>query len=313
MRKSLDMYSTEATFADLDEALGKSVIDYVGSDMVNADYVQQPLSVVPVSQYNRAMEISGREGISLAEDEAVLNCDTDILMDYARDAAATGATLTVFGHEVKVDTALNTETLQTTSIPGQMGVLIVPDEVIPDQATPYSSILNVQYTDNPNAEEQWGEIYNGISESENPQTWPLNMGMTKEEVFSQNIGLTTIIAYLAIYIGFVLVVACAAILAIQQLTSASDNRKRYQLLDKLGASRSMVNGALFKQILIAFLFPLALAIVHSLCALREVVSLVQLFGHLDIGQTSLVVSGAFMAVYGLYFILTYAAARGVIR
>lgn len=117
------------------------------------------------------------------------------------------------------------------------------------------------------------------------------MGMTKEEVFSQNIGLTTIIAYLAIYIGFVLVVACAAILAIQQLTSASDNRKRYQLLDKLGASRSMVNGALFKQILIAFLFPLALAIVHSLCALREVVSLVQLFGHLDIGQTSLVVSG----------------------
>ena len=206
------MYSTEATFADLDEALGKSVIDYVGSDMVNADYVQQPLSVVPISQYNRAMEISGREGISLAEDEAVLNCDTDILMDYARDAAATGATLTVFGHEVKVDTALNTETLQTTSIPGQMGVLIVPDEVIPDQATPYSSILNVQYTDNPNAEEQWGEIYNGISESENPQTWPLNMGMTKEEVFSQNIGLTTIIAYLAIYIGFVLVVACAAFL-----------------------------------------------------------------------------------------------------
>ena len=309
----IDMYSTEATFADLDEALGKSVIDYVGSDMVNADYVQQPLSVVPVSQYNRAMEISGREGISLAEDEAVLNCDTDILMDYARDAAATGATLTVFGYEVKVDTTLNTETLQTTSIPGQMGVLIVPDEVIPDQATPYSSILNVQYTDNPNAEEQWGEIYNGISESENPQTWPLNMGMTKEEVFSQNIGLTTIIAYLAIYIGFVLVVACAAILAIQQLTSASDIRKRYQLLDKLGALRSMVNGALFKQILIAFLFPLALAIVHSLCALREVVSLVQLFGHLDIGQTSLVVSGAFMAVYGLYFILTYAAARGVIR
>ena len=157
------------------------------------------------------------------------------------------------------------------------------------------------------------DIYEGISTSEDPETWPLNMGMTKEEVFSQNIGLTTIIAYLAIYIGLVLVVACAAILAIQQLTSASDNRTRYQLLNKLGAPRSMVNGAVFKQILIAFLFPLVLAIAHSLCALQEVVTLVQLFGHLDIGQTSVVVSGAFLAVYGLYFVLTYVAARGVIR
>ena len=130
---------------------------------------------------------------------------------------------------------------------------------------------------------------------------------------SQNVGMTTIVAYLAVYIGFVLVVACAAILAIQQLTSATDNRKRYQLLDTLGAPQSMINGALFKQILIAFLFPLALAIAHSLCALQQVVVLVQLFGHFDIGQTSAVVSGAFLAVYGLYFIITYVTARGVIR
>lgn len=309
----LDMYATEATFVQLDEALGKSVIDYVGSDMVNADYAQQPLSVIPVSQYNHAMEISGREGISLAADEAVLNCDTDVLMDYARDAAATGAALTVYGHELHVNTTLNTETLQTTSIPGQMGVLIVPDEVIPEDTTPYSSILDVQYANNPNAEEQWGEIYNGISESEDPQTWPLNMGMSKEEVFSQNVGMTTIVAYLAIYIGFVLVVACAAILAIQQLTSATDNRKRYQLLDKLGAPRNMINSALFKQILIAFLFPLALAIAHSVCALQEVVVLVQLFGRFDVGQTSAVVSAAFLVVYGVYFVLTYVTARGVIK
>lgn len=309
----VDMYDCDTTFGQLDEQLGKPMSDYVGSEMLNPDYVDQTLSIVPVSQYNHAMEISGREGISLARDEAVLNCDTDIVMDYARDVAKSGITLSVFGHDLKVDTDLNTESLQTTSIPGQMGILIVPDEVIPSDAVPVTSILNVQFTNNPDAEKQWVELYDGIASSEDPETWPLNMGMTKEEVFSQNIGLTTIVAYLAIYIGFVLVVACAAILAIQQLTSASDNRKRYQLLDKLGAPRSMVNGALFKQILIAFLFPLVLAIAHSVCALQEVVTLVQMFGHLDIGQTSAVVSGAFLAVYGLYFILTYVAARGVIR
>lgn len=309
----VDMYDSEATFGQLDEQLGKPMTDYVGEEMINPDYIDQTLSIVPVSQYNHAMEISGREGISLGRDEAVLNCDTDVVMDYARDVAKSGITLNVFGHDLAVDRDLNTETFQTTSIPGQMGILIVSDEIIPDDAVPVTSILNVQFTNNPDAEKQWKDIYEGISTSEDPETWPLNMGMTKEEVFSQNIGLTTIIAYLAIYIGLVLVVACAAILAIQQLTSASDNRTRYQLLNKLGAPRSMVNGALFKQILIAFLFPLILAIAHSLCALQEVVTLVQLFGHLDIGQTSVVVSGAFLAVYGLYFVLTYVAARGVIR
>lgn len=309
----VDMYDSEATFGQLDEKLGKPMTDYVGTEMINPDYIDQTLSIVPVSQYNHAMEISGREGISLGRDEAVLNCDTDVVMDYARDVAKSGITLNVFGHDLTVDRDLNTETFQTTSIPGQMGILIVSDEIVPDDSVPVTSILNVQFTNNPDAEKQWMDIYEGISTSEDPETWPLNMGMTKEEVFSQNIGLTTIIAYLAIYIGLVLVVACAAILAIQQLTSASDNRTRYQLLNKLGAPRSMVDGALFKQILIAFLFPLVLAIAHSLCALQEVVTLVQLFGHLDIGQTSVVVSGAFLAVYGLYFVLTYVAARGVIR
>lgn len=309
----VDMYDSGATFGQLDEQLGKPMTDYVGAEMINPDYIDQTLSIVPVSQYNHAMEISGREGISLGRDEAVLNCDTDVVMDYARDVAKSGITLNVFGHDLTVDRDLNTETFQTTSIPGQMGILIVSDEIVPDDSVPVTSILNVQFTNNPDAEKQWMDIYEGISTSEDPETWPLNMGMTKEEVFSQNIGLTTIIAYLAIYIGLVLVVACAAILAIQQLTSASDNRTRYQLLNKLGAPRSMVNGALFKQILIAFLFPLVLAIAHSLCALQEVVTLVQLFGHLDIGQTSIVVSGAFLAVYGLYFVLTYVAARGVIR
>lgn len=309
----VDMYDSEATFGQLDEQLGKPMTDYVGAEMINPDYIDQTLSIVSVSQYNHAMEISGREGISLGRDEAVLNCDTDVVMDYARDVAKSGITLNVFGHDLTVDRDLNTETFQTTSIPGQMGILIVSDEIVPDDSVPVTSILNVQFTNNPDAEKQWMDIYEGISTSEDPETWPLNMGMTKEEVFSQNIGLTTIIAYLAIYIGLVLVVACAAILAIQQLTSASDNRTRYQLLNKLGAPRSMVNGALFKQILIAFLFPLVLAIAHSLCALQEVVTLVQLFGHLDIGQTSIVVSGAFLAVYGLYFVLTYVAARGVIR
>ena len=118
----VDMYDSEATFGQLDEQLGKPMTDYVGEEMINPDYIDQTLSIVPVSQYNHAMEISGRQGISLGRDEAVLNCDTDVVMDYARDVAKSGITLNVFGHDLAVDRDLNTETFQTTSIPGQMGI-----------------------------------------------------------------------------------------------------------------------------------------------------------------------------------------------
>lgn len=308
----LDFYSSDVTFLDLDEVLGKTLVDYAGS-MVSVGYENQSLSLLSESQYNHAMDLIGQEHIELGTNEAVLNADSDVANDYLRDVAHLQPTLSVFGHDLMVDSELNTMTVQTTSFPNQIGILIVPDEVIPADAKPSMSMLNVMYTANPDAEDQWHEIYEGISEGDTQTTWPLNIGQTREEVFSQNIGLSTIVAYLAIYIGFVLVVACAAILAIQQLSNVSDNQSRYQLLYKLGAPKRMINGALLKQIAIAFIFPLVLGVAHAICALRQVTTLVQVFGHFDIVQTTVVAGAAFLLVYGLYFLLTYVIARGMLR
>lgn len=308
----LDFYSSDVTFLDLDEVLGKTLVDYAGS-MVSVGYENQSLSLLSESQYNHAMDLIGQEHIELGTNEAVLNADSDVANDYLRDVAHLQPTLSVFGHDLVVDSELNTMTVQTTSFPNQIGILIVPDEVIPADAKPSMSMLNVMYAANPDAEDQWHEIYEGISEGDTQTTWPLNIGQTREEVFSQNIGLSTIVAYLAIYIGFVLVVACAAILAIQQLSNVSDNQSRYQLLYKLGAPKRMINGALLKQIAIAFIFPLVLGVAHAICALRQVTTLVQVFGHFDIVQTTVVAGAAFLLVYGLYFLLTYVIARGMLR
>lgn len=139
------------------------------------------------------------------------------------------------------------------------------------------------------------------------------MYQTRQGVYDQGVGMTTIVSYLAIYIGFVLVVACAAILAIQQLTAAADNRRRYQLLHKLGASRRMINGALFKQVAIAFVFPMALAVSHSVCALMVVIDVVKVFGRVEIGEVAAIAAGSFLVVYLAYFILTYFQARSVIH
>ena len=44
-----------------------------------------------------------------------------------------------------------------------------------------------------------------------------------------------------------------------------------------------------------------------------VTDVVAVFGHLDIGAMALACAGAFLAVYGAYFLVTFLAARRMIR
>ena len=56
----------------------------------------------------------------------------------------------------------------------------------------------------------------------------------KQQGYESSVTTKAIIAFLAIYLGIVFMIACAAILAIQQLSEATDNVERYNLLKKLG-------------------------------------------------------------------------------
>ena len=141
----------------------------------------------------------------------------------------------------------------------------------------------------------------------------MSLIQTVSEVETQSSGFTAVVSYLAIYIGFVLVIACAAILAIQQLTDAADNVRRYELIAKLGAPQRMIDGALFKLIGIYFLFPLLVGVAHTLCAMQVVIDVVQVFGYLDIGTVSVVTMVGFLAVYGAYFLVTYFTARNMVK
>ena len=123
------------------------------------------------------------------------------------------------------------------------------------------SVLDVQCATDAD-EAAFGQMAEAVSDTDRADTWPVSLVMTRTDVADQSVGLSTVVAYLAIYLGFVLVIACAAILAIQQLSDASDNAQRYGLLRKLGAPEGMISSALFVQGLVYFLFPLLLAVAH---------------------------------------------------
>ena len=307
----VDYRTSDVTYGDLDALSGRKLSDFNGSV---EGYEDQALSLVSASQYNHALELAGAQPIDVPAGQVVLSTDMDVSRPYLEAQAQSGGTLDVDGVPLSVATWVATDCIETTTTASQAGALIVNDDDLAKMGDLpiWRMVLDVQLV-NESVASDWNDAIVAVSDTQEADLWPVAMSQTRQSVYSQNVGITTVISYLAIYIGFVLVVACAAILAIQQLTGASDNRGRYRLLDKLGATRRMIDGALAKQIAVAFVFPLVLAVCHSICALIVVMQVVELFGHVDIAVPAVVTAIGFVAIYGAYFALTYAQARRAAR
>lgn len=308
----IDFYASDVTYDDVKDASGISLLDHVGSGLFDADSIaSMRFDVVRLSDFNAARELAGLDPVALDEGACMLWGDFATTAPYLRAVAQAQPTLSVFGRDMRVQREICGETLEVTGIAMRGGALVVDDTAVPADEEPYQSVLDVRCK--PGQQAAFGSFAHSVASTLDANTQPVTMAQTAVEVRAQSQGLTAVVSYLAIYIGFVLVIACAAILAIQQLTDAADSVRRYDLLAKLGAPRRMIDGALLKQVLVYFAFPLVLGIAHTICAMQVVTDVVRVFGNFDIGMTSAVAVAAFLAVYGAYFVVTYCTARAVIH
>lgn len=136
---------------------------------------------------------------------------------------------------------------------------------------------------------------------------------TRQQIYEASVTTKTIIAFLAIYLGIVFMITCAAILAIQQLSEAADNVERYNLLKKLGVESRVLDRALLLQILCYFLMPLLLAVIHAVVGLTAANKAIKMFGNIDPASTILATAIFIVLVYGVYFLLTYVGSKSVIH
>ena len=117
------------------------------------------------------------------------------------------------------------------------------------------------------------------------------------------------VTYITLYIGIVFIVACASVLAITQLSEASDTRVHYELLGKLGASNRLLAKSIFKQISLYFALPLILAVVHSTVAIIVMSKVILAIGDVNILATSFISALLIIVLYGCYFLMTYFSAK----
>ena len=116
------------------------------------------------------------------------------------------------------------------------------------------------------------------------------MGNSRTEIYEGNKGTTTIVLFLGIYIGIVFLISSMAVLALQQLSEASDSISRYKSLKKLGVNIKSINKTIFVQTLLYFSIPVILAVIHSIVGIKIANEFISMYNQPDIGSTSLVTS-----------------------
>lgn len=279
------------------------------------------LSVTPASQYNKLRQMMGEEPVSIGLDQYLLTCDMGgDLGDLYTKYMAGGHTLTLGGHELKPATDKSdkdTAAIANSAMSSNPGTVVVADELLSQlKLQPYSSSLLVNYKqgmDTTEADEsiKYTVLDNLLVDGKEPGSW--GIFITRSEMYTQAAQMNGMISYLAIYIGFVLVVACAAILSIQQLSNVADGSRSYRVLAQIGCDDRQIRHSVMAQQAVFFLFPLAVGLAHSFVALKVIIELVSTFGNMSIGGTVGLICAIFLVAYGGYFLVTYLMSTGMVR
>ena len=113
--------------------------------------------------------------------------------------------------------------------------------------------------------------------------------------------------FLGIFLGLTFMMGLVLIIYYKQVSEGYDDRRRFEIMQKVGMSRREIKKTIHSQILTVFFLPLLLAVVHMGFALPMLQGILQLFNMSDfpllLWSTGLV-TVIFSAIYGLVYFRT---------
>lgn len=286
----------------------------------NESFYEQSLEVISLSEFNELRRQYELEPIALSDEECYVFTSVEMLKELIDEIITQEQELKLYGKLLKIqNTDYEMINLGTSANTGTAALaVVVNDDAIPKD-TPLNSVYwNVtlsERADISNFKDYMDEkitAFNDTAYANQQSLLNSYSSVTAEYVKENSKGLSVIMTYIGLYLGLIFLMASAVILALQQLSQASDNKQRYLILNKLGAEKRMVNQSIFFQLSIYFFMPLLLAIVHSIVGIQVVNSIVVAFGRSDLFMASLITGGIILLIYGAYFLITYAGYKNIL-
>lgn len=270
--------------------------------------VDSYLPVMKISDYNKFASFYGRDTYSLNDDEFILVADYPGMIEYQNMALEKGVTIKIGDKEYhnKYDECKE-GLLQMSGNKTNTGIVVVPDNVDISSNETIRSYLAANYKGDKNkAEENLREYMDEINSNG-------AVADTKLDIYTASTGLRAIMIFIGLYLGVIFLISSAAILALKELSDSSDNKEKYQMLRRIGVDDKKLNRALFTQIFIFFMFPLVIAIIHSIFGIMCANTIMESMSVTSNMTSILGAALLIVVIYGGYFIVTYTTSKRIIN
>lgn len=304
----LDLYATNEV------TLGDTLGDTLEEVKKQFPYllVDSAVEIVPIHSYNEVAKLYGQPTYELNEDEYMIIADFESMVTLYNKALKIGTKITIHGKEYQPkyeECKPGFIEISANHING--GIILVPDGVVTDDMKE-ETMLIANYTGNTKEEKQAIEQQLIDTDQSDYASKTSIEASTKISIYEASIGLSAIATFIGLYLGIIFLISSAAILALKELSESSDNKERYVMLRRLGVDEKMIRKTLFTQIAIFFLFPLIVAIIHSIFGIQFANYILETFGDEKL-LTSIVMTSIFLIIiYGGYFMITYFCSRNII-
>lgn len=265
--------------------------------------------VIPLSSYNKLLEMREMDTVSLDSNEYLLHGNREyedtLEIDNIKDITlSNGVNLHL--------KEFRTEGYTSSWAYGYGYIIVVPDDAVAGLSVGESHLIIDTKEDT--TEELASELIAFASPDfceENEYGYQVCYSLSNIVVRGQeeanNNGFMTITSFVFYYVAFIFTAVVGTILAIQSLSDSTKYKYRYTVLRKLGVQDKQLFKTVRKQLLLFFLFPLVYPNIVSICTITSLNDLFKLILENDMVYLVYFFSNLilFLMIYAIYFMATY--------
>ena len=282
---------------------------------LQSTYRDGPITSVKISEYNSIRQLLDQKPMELKDNEILVVSNYGDFSNAFSEFMKNEKTVTIEGRAYIIKN--NAPIKENLSIVNGFEYIyfIIPDNFQGGLKLD-SSCFNVMFEGNnpEKSKEKFANLFEELKEYKfQKEDFMLIYANTLEQLYGMVYGTSAIIVFLGIYLGIVFLISSAAVLALQQLSEASDSLERYNSLKKIGVTEKMINKSILVQTLIYFMAPLVLAIIHSAVGITVANRELGTNNKSIFEGSSLMIALALIIIYGGYFYATYFSFKRIVK
>ena len=273
------------------------------------------IPIIKLSDYNKISEMLGRPKVNLDDKEVMFITNLFTLKNPVNEYIKDNKSIRIGNNDFKIHKEYKYESIENYSI-NQSLIFVVGDKYTGGYNINRKSLSFTYSGDKEKTEEEVvkkaDKAIDEIRKGYKDKGIFIN-GMSKKIEIEISMSNSAMFLYIGLYIGIIFLISSAAVLALNQLSGATESLGRYEILKKLGVSSKMINRSIFIQVFIYFSLPIALALVHSYFGIKVANNAIKIFGDYDTVRTNVGAVLSICVIYAIYFFGTYKAYKRIVN